>query len=35
LLGLRAMQPRVHGIVATRYETMKMSCAWWSSVDVM
>jgi hypothetical protein len=32
--GLRAKQPNVQGIVATRYETMKMSCHWWSSVDV-
>ena len=32
--GLRARHPSVHGIVATRYEIMKMSCQLWSSVDV-
>jgi hypothetical protein len=33
--GLSERQPKVHGTVARRYETMKMSCQLWSSVDVM
>jgi hypothetical protein len=33
--GLKARQPKVQGMVATRYEIMKMSCQSWSSVDVM
>ena len=32
--GLNAKQPKVQGIVATRYETMKISCQLWSSVEV-
>jgi len=32
--GLDARQPNIHGIVATMYEIMKMSCQPWSSVDV-
>jgi hypothetical protein len=33
-LGLKAKTPAVQGMVATRYEIMKMSCQSWSSVDV-
>lgn len=32
--GLKAKHPIVQGIVATKYEIMKMSCQSWSSVDV-
>ena len=34
LFGLKATHPKVQGIVATRYEIMKMSCQAWSSVEV-
>lgn len=35
LFGLSARHPSVQGNVATMYDIMRMSCQWWSSVDVI